>query len=341
MKIIISLAFVLSFIVAGIDIAVITNSPRIGGDDLDCDFVDYNNPKFKLITYELYENLCEYRPHIRDPGLPLYQLIVQGTATLDTLISIGRLSFYSFSNNTLCTDGTSNSGFFNYSCKQHYSPSGIYFDTAYLGEDSLRFYPATYEVYPTITVSNYNYEGAPEFMWYTQLSWFMLADTIVGHSAVLFDDDNEKKNSGNDFQEALANQFEASLERSDFVSQVIPSRNIAPIPVLYMSYYPNYNELLVITHGISEQELKTAKLKVDGVALLIETKQPLIFGSDVIIGEGEHEVSLEYGTDLWSGKLRIRPSELFINDMLLSIDAQRVKVSLWADSSKDLSLIHI
>lgn len=133
--------------------------------------------------------------------------------------------------------------------------------------------------------------------------WLGLGD-FEGNSKILYDPGcavTSNLSSGRELLEKLADGYGITLRRLTFI-QTVMDEGPPWKGILYLAYYPSFNETWIVVSGISLEDVSSSTVRVDGVQKMTEVTYPFIrvYGH---VPDGIHSLVLgaggeEYGLPL-------------------------------------------
>lgn len=353
-----SLILIVSLLVSVVDILYINSSPLLGEADLDEMMLDYEKIKvfdvdvpkrgyltlststdvwgdYVLKSNELYAELYQKRPHIKDENKAYYKLLVLGYGIQEVMfegIIFWKISIFNPEKCEFLGNFSDPTTYMKFTSR--YAPRAL----------KSEFYPgAGLHRNPISTpddpyLKDWGYGRKSLFMPY---GWFILAEMIGGNSFILFDErfPCELNISHREFMEGYTELWRVSFARLSFLESVLdekpPWRGI-----YYLTYYPNFERIWIVTKSIPREEIENSKILIDGKEVKKEVMFPFTF-VDAELDDGEHNLELitpskTYSTDfyvdlspLWifSTSIRLRTDGNFTFSMA-NIDPENRTISL-------------
>jgi len=283
---------VLSFIVSGVEIYYINSSPLLGYGNLED--LKANEEKLKYLNIseyhfdEIYEELYEARPHTNDVlAKDLYKLHALSLGFLE-IISDGIILWQLgiFGNVYNLSTSETHKWVKTYA---HYRPIAV--------ASGLDLFPDIDADIPldTMECMLHKEDGyGKRLATLVLIRWFILVDSRIGNSAVLFENNlslSKRLNvSHRKFLEGYAELYRVILARLSFIESVLDEK--PPWKgILYLAYYPYFKKIWIVTKSIPKQEIENCKIIIDGIEYKKIDMYPFIF-VDVELGDGNHKLDL-------------------------------------------------
>ena len=169
------------------------------------------------------------------------------------------------------------------------------------------------------------------------LGWWLIAD-FFGSSGILFFED-EEINGYNlvDRRKEIAGFFKKEIQQINlfegYTDETVNNKGI-----YYLSHYPYYNSILLVTKLISEEELKDAKVFISGKEYgYTEIAYPLVLMRGVFLDYGEYNLTVKTNLGEYPITLKVNPDLLIVSD--LSVSKSKINIG-FTNVGKGLVIIN-
>jgi len=170
-----------------------------------------------------------------------------------------------------------------------------------------------------------NYEiTSADYLSLKFLGWWLIADSVGSSGILLFEDEEINGYNLADRREEIAGFFKKEIQQINLFESYT-NESMSNKGVYYLSHYPYYNSILLVTKLISEEELKDAKVLISGKEYgYTDISYPLILMRGVFLDYGEYELVVKTNLGEYPITLKVNPDLLIVSDLLVTKKKARI-----------------